>query len=76
MHRDVVPRYPAFVEKLGHSDRCEVQGIYVTNWVMILNRYPEYDATTACELLERRHGSVLDQRMKDEAGVWVLTFSI
>ncbi|KAL4769207.1 class I glutamine amidotransferase-like protein [Aspergillus nidulans var. acristatus] len=61
MHRDVVPRYPASVEKLGHSDRCEVQGIYVTNRVMTLQGHPEYDATIACELLERRRGCVLDE---------------
>ncbi|RAK83305.1 class I glutamine amidotransferase-like protein [Aspergillus costaricaensis CBS 115574] len=61
MHRDVVRRYPASVKKLGHSDRCEVQGIYVTNRVMTLQGHPEYDATIACELLERRRGSVLDE---------------
>lgn len=61
MHRDVVPRYPASVEKLGYSDRCEVQGIYVTNRVMTMQGHPEYDAMIACELLERRRGSVLDK---------------
>jgi GMP synthase-like glutamine amidotransferase len=60
MHRDVVPRYPPSVEKLGHSDRCEVQGIYVKNRVISLQGHPEYNAKIASELLDRRRGSVLD----------------
>ena len=60
MHRDVVPRYPPSVEKLGHSDRCDVQGIYVKNRVISLQGHPEYNAKIASEFLDRRRGSVLN----------------
>lgn len=61
MHRDVVPRYPSSVEKLGHSDRCDVQGFYVKNRVISLQGHPEYNARIAGELLDLRRGSVLDE---------------
>jgi GMP synthase-like glutamine amidotransferase len=63
MHRDVLPRYPssASVEPIGHSDRGEVQGIYVKNRIFTLQGHPEYDADIATDFLERRHGTVLDE---------------
>ncbi|KAF2264425.1 class I glutamine amidotransferase-like protein [Lojkania enalia] len=60
MHRDVLPRYPPSVEKLGHSDCCDVQGIYVKDLVISLQGHPEYNAKIAGEFLDRRRGSVLD----------------
>ncbi|KAF2272255.1 class I glutamine amidotransferase-like protein [Westerdykella ornata] len=61
MHRDAVPRYPSSVEKLGHSDRCDVQGIYVKNRVITVQGHPEYTAKIASEFLDRRRGSLLDE---------------
>ncbi|RDW58851.1 class I glutamine amidotransferase-like protein [Coleophoma cylindrospora] len=60
MHRDVVPRYPPSVEKLGHSERCDVQGIYVKDRVITLQGHPEFNGAIANELLDRRRGSLLD----------------
>ncbi|KAF7563695.1 hypothetical protein G7046_g482 [Stylonectria norvegica] len=62
MHRDILPQYPPSVEKLGHSDRCQVQGIYVKNRVISLQGHPEYTAKFASDLLDRRRGSVLDEK--------------
>jgi len=61
MHRDVVPKYPSSVEQLGHSERCNVQGIYVKDRVISLQGHPEYDAKIGGEFLERRRGSLLDE---------------
>ncbi|KAL7918582.1 class I glutamine amidotransferase-like protein [Trichoderma austrokoningii] len=61
MHRDAVPWYPPSVEKLGHTDICDVQGIYVKNRVISLQGHPEYNGKIACELLDRRRGTVLDE---------------
>ncbi|KAF3480032.1 class I glutamine amidotransferase-like protein [Arthroderma uncinatum] len=47
MHRDILPRYPPYVEKLGHSDLCDVQGIYVKNRVITLQGHPEYNTKIA-----------------------------
>jgi GMP synthase-like glutamine amidotransferase len=60
MHRDVLPRYPPAVEKLGYSDRCNVQGIYIKNRVLTVQGHPEYSADIARGFLERRRGSLLD----------------
>ncbi|KAL7940031.1 class I glutamine amidotransferase-like protein [Trichoderma barbatum] len=60
MHRDIVPRYPPSVEEIGYSARCYVQGIYVRNRVISIQGHPEYTAKIASELLDRRHGSLLD----------------
>lgn len=57
MHHDIVPRYPPNVKKLGHSDLCEVQGLYVKNRVMNLQGHPEYDTKIANETLDRRLAS-------------------
>jgi GMP synthase-like glutamine amidotransferase len=51
MHRDVVPKYPLSVEQLGHSERCNVQGIYVKDRVISLQGHPEYDAKIGGEFL-------------------------
>ncbi|KAL6890031.1 class I glutamine amidotransferase-like protein [Trichoderma evansii] len=61
MHYDIVPWYPPSVEKLGHTDRCEVQGMYVKNRVISLQGHPEYTEKIGCEFLERRRGSALDE---------------
>lgn len=61
MHCDIVPWYPPSVEKLGHTGRCDVQGFYVKNRVISLQGHPEYTDKIACELLDRRRGSVLDE---------------
>jgi GMP synthase-like glutamine amidotransferase len=67
MHRDAVPRYPQFVEKLGHSDLCEVQGIYVKNRVISIQGHPEYNPKFANILLDRRRGSLLTETTWQDA---------
>ena len=60
MHRDVIPYYPSFVEKLGHSKICEVQGMYVKNRIITLQGHPEYNEKIADILLDRRRGTLMD----------------
>jgi GMP synthase-like glutamine amidotransferase len=60
MHRDVVPHYPQSVEKLGYSELCDVQGIYVKHRVITLQGHPEYNEKIAGILLDRRRGTLMD----------------
>ncbi|EME78413.1 uncharacterized protein MYCFIDRAFT_36932 [Pseudocercospora fijiensis CIRAD86] len=55
MHRDVVYAYPPHVEALGHTDRCDVQGMYVKNRLITVQGHPEFNAEVVAELLESRH---------------------
>ncbi|KAK4544462.1 hypothetical protein LTR36_004353 [Oleoguttula mirabilis] len=55
MHRDIVYVYPDSVEKLGHSDRCEVQGMYAKARLITVQGHPEFSADIVSELLENRH---------------------
>jgi GMP synthase-like glutamine amidotransferase len=67
MHRDIIPLYPPFVEKLGQTDLCNVQGFYVKNRVISLQGHPEYTAKIASEFLDLRRGSVLDETTYQDA---------
>ena len=62
MHRDIVPRYPLSVEKLGYSTLCDAQGFYVKNRLISLQGHPEYNAQIAVDFLQRRRGSKLDEQ--------------
>lgn len=55
MHRDIVFEYPPHVEHLGHTDRCAVQGMYVTHRIITVQGHPEFTGDIVSELLERRH---------------------
>lgn len=55
MHRDIVYTYPDSVEKLGHSDRCEVQGMYTKGRLITVQGHPEFNGDIVSELLENRH---------------------
>ena len=55
MHRDIVFSYPPHVEHLGHSPRCDVQGMYVKERIITVQGHPEFNGDIVSELLERRH---------------------
>ncbi|KAK4574650.1 hypothetical protein LTR86_001491 [Recurvomyces mirabilis] len=55
MHRDIVYTYPASVEKLGHSDRCDVQGMYEKGRLITVQGHPEFNGDIVEELLISRH---------------------
>ena len=63
MHRDIVYEYPPEVEKLGHSDRCDVQGMYIPKRLITFQGHPEFNGDIVTELLQRRH----DQKIFDDA---------
>nr|POE71963.1 putative glutamine amidotransferase-like protein c13c5.04 [Quercus suber] len=64
MHRDIVYAYPLGVEALGHTDRCEVQGMYQRARLISVQGHPEFSAPIVQELLERRHEQgILDDAM-------------
>jgi GMP synthase-like glutamine amidotransferase len=67
MHRDIVYAYPDDVEHLGHTDRCEVQGMYQKNRLMTVQGHPEFNGDVVSELLQRRHDQgIFDDAMYDE----------
>lgn len=55
MHRDIVYTYPDSVQALGHTDRCDVQGMYSPGKLISVQGHPEFDGEIVTELLERRH---------------------
>ncbi len=55
MHRDIVYAYPDSVEHLGHTDRCDVQGMYEKNRLITVQGHPEFNGEVVSELLQRRH---------------------
>jgi hypothetical protein len=67
MHRDIVYVYPEAVIPLGHSPRCEVQGMYEKGHLITVQGHPEFDGDVVEELLESRHdmGIFDDAMFKD-----------
>lgn len=64
MHRDIVYVYPEHVEPLGHTARCEVQGMYVKHRLITVQGHPEFNRDVVSELLEARHDSgIFDDAM-------------
>jgi GMP synthase-like glutamine amidotransferase len=55
MHRDIVYTYPDSVEPLGHSPRCDVQGMYAKNRLITVQGHPEFNGDIVAELLDLRH---------------------
>ncbi|KAF2754594.1 class I glutamine amidotransferase-like protein [Pseudovirgaria hyperparasitica] len=55
MHRDIVYAYPPGVEALGHSPRCDVQGMYAQNRLLTVQGHPEFTQEIMEELCETRH---------------------
>lgn len=67
MHRDIVYGHPEGVEPLGHTTKCEVQGMYIKNRVFTVQGHPEFNQEIVEELLELRHdqGIFEDEWYKD-----------
>jgi GMP synthase-like glutamine amidotransferase len=55
MHRDVVYTSPPSIELLGHSPRCDVQGMYEKKRLITVQGHPEFNGDIVSELLENRH---------------------
>lgn len=55
MHRDIVFTYPPSVEQLGHSPRCDVQGMYEKKRLITVQGHPEFNGDIVSELLDSRH---------------------
>lgn len=60
MHRDFVPFDPPETEILGRSASCSVQSMYIENRLISLQGHPEFTGDIVDELLDRRHGTLLD----------------
>jgi GMP synthase-like glutamine amidotransferase len=63
MHRDIVYTTPKGVENLGHSQHCEVQGLYQQGRVFSVQAHPEFDEFITSEIVHRRH----DQGIFDDS---------
>lgn len=67
MHRDIVYEYPEGIELLGHSPRCDVQGMYAKNRLITVQGHPEFTGDIVSELLENRHDKgIFDDKMYKE----------
>ncbi|KAK3115581.1 hypothetical protein LTR53_004941 [Teratosphaeriaceae sp. CCFEE 6253] len=67
MHRDIVYTYPPSVESLGHSPRCDVQGMYIKRRLITVQGHPEFTGDIVEELLENRHErGIFDDAMYED----------
>lgn len=55
MHRDIVFEYPEGVEELAYTDKCSVQGMYVSKRLITVQGHPEFNEEIVRELLIARH---------------------
>lgn len=68
MHRDIVFEYPEGVEKLAFTDKCAVQGMYLSKKFISVQGHPEFNEGIVRELLTARHASGLfDDAMFEDA---------
>ncbi|EOD46747.1 hypothetical protein GTA08_BOTSDO09427 [Neofusicoccum parvum] len=70
MHRDIVYEYPPGVEPLGHSPRCEVQGMYAKGRLITVQGHPEFNEKIMVVILgARREQGIFDEELyKDSMG--------
>lgn len=67
MHRDIVYEYPNGIEALGHSPRCDVQGMYAKNRLITVQGHPEFNGDIVLELLINRHDrGIFDDAMYED----------
>ncbi|KAI4107644.1 MAG: hypothetical protein LQ339_002550 [Xanthoria mediterranea] len=55
MHQDIVFEYPAGVQPLGSTERCQVQGMLVLGKVVTVQGHPEFTEEILTEILRTRH---------------------
>ena len=67
MHKDIVYDYPEGVEELGSSDKCKVQGMYVSRKMITVQGHPEFDEEMVEELIRVRHSQqIFDDEMYED----------
>ncbi|OQO09587.1 hypothetical protein B0A48_04989 [Cryoendolithus antarcticus] len=67
MHRDIVYEFPKGVESLGHSPRCDVQGMYIKHRLITVQGHPEFTGDIVAELLDSRHErGIFDDAMYED----------
>ena len=68
MHRDIVFTHPPSVEALGHTSRCDVQGMYEKNRLISVQGHPEFSKDIVGEIVQRRYDQgIFDDAMYKEA---------
>lgn len=68
MHRDAVYNYPEGVEELAYTDKCPVQGMYVSKQFITVQGHPEFNEQIVRELLVGRHSSgILDDTIFEDS---------
>ncbi|KKK13044.1 hypothetical protein P175DRAFT_0498489 [Aspergillus ochraceoroseus IBT 24754] len=68
MHRDIVHAYPAHVIPLGHSPRCEVQGMYLPGCFITVQGHPEFREDIVSEIVTlRAEGGIFSKEQAEDA---------
>ena len=70
MHRDIVYNYPDGTEELAYTEKCPVQGMYISKRLITVQGHPEFNEEIVRELLIARHASGVfdDEQFKDSMG--------
>jgi hypothetical protein len=68
VHQDIVLEHPEGVQPLGHTEKCQVQGMYAPKRLITVQGHPEFTGEIVRELLEtRREKAILTQEVFDDA---------
>ena len=68
MHKDLVYYYPEGVEELGSSDKCKVQGMYVSKKLITVQGHPEFTKEIVEELVIMRHEQgIFDEKTYEDS---------
>jgi len=68
MHRDIVYTYPPDVEQLAYTEKCSVQGMYISKRLITVQGHPEFNEEIVRELLVARHkAGVFDDELFGDA---------
>lgn len=70
MHRDIVYELPEGTEQLAYTEKCSVQGFYISKRLITVQGHPEFNEEIVRELLIARHdqGIFDDEHFKDAMG--------
>jgi GMP synthase-like glutamine amidotransferase len=68
MHRDIAYEYPDGVEELAYTDKCSVQGMYISKRVITVQGHPEFNEEIVREILIARHeAKIFDDEVFEDA---------
>lgn len=68
MHRDIVFEYPEGTEQLAYTDKCAVQGMYISKRLITVQGHPEFNEDIMRKIMDARHeAGIFDDAAYEES---------